>query len=158
MGYQNRPRRGIARSIAGVYLNSAGLVLVPSTRTGRRELAHRCRMSPLPDPTLLRRTRKYDGAANSRNVTVVCLCSCCRQPIPLPAIITRMELASSEGRDGEGDRVFSLRCRACEREMPYRVEPISWMIEGTPRSRTTRSHDRARMLRQQERMARAANG
>ena len=86
------------------------------------------------------------------------LCSCCRQPIPLPAIITRMELASSEGQDGEGDRVFSLRCRACEREMPYRASQFL-EIQGTPRSRVTRSHDRAKLLRQQEnRMSRAANG
>jgi hypothetical protein len=86
------------------------------------------------------------------------LCSNCRQPIPLPAIIVRMELTSADVRAEEGDRVFSLRCRACEKEMPYRVSNII-DVEGTPRSRTTaRSHDRARMIRQQERMARAANG
>jgi hypothetical protein len=85
------------------------------------------------------------------------LCSCCRQPIPLPAIIGRMELASANTPTGEGDRVFSLRCRACEREMPYRASAIV-DISGTPRSRATRSHERAKMLRQTERVARAANG
>jgi len=43
------------------------------------------------------------------------LCSCCRQPIPLPAIIVRMSVDAAET---QGDRVFSLRCRACEKEMP----------------------------------------
>ena len=86
------------------------------------------------------------------------LCLCCRQPIPLPAIIIRMELTSAGTQGEEGNRVFSLRCRACEREMPYRASQFL-EIEGTPRSRVTRSHDRAKLLRQQEnRMSRAANG
>jgi hypothetical protein len=84
------------------------------------------------------------------------LCQCCRQPIPLPAIITRMELSSASAQAQEGDRVFSLRCRACEREMPYRASEVI-EIEGTPRSRVSRSLDRAKLLRQHERMSRAAN-
>jgi len=85
------------------------------------------------------------------------LCSCCRQPIPLPAIVARIEAASAAPQGEEGVRVFSLRCRACEKEMPYRLsEAVE--IQGAPRSRVTRSHDRAKLLRQQDRTARAANG
>jgi hypothetical protein len=86
------------------------------------------------------------------------LCLCCRQPIPLPAIITRMEITSASSAGEEGDRVFTLRCRACEREMPYRASNVV-EIKGTPRSRVSRgADDRARLLRQQNRMSRAANG
>ena len=86
------------------------------------------------------------------------LCSCCRQPIPLPAIIARMEVAPVEEQGEAGDRVFSLRCRACEREMPYRASEII-EIAGTPRPRgSRRAHDHAKLLRQQNKMAQAANG
>jgi len=84
------------------------------------------------------------------------LCSCCRQPIPLPAIIISMELTSATQGE-QGNRVFSLRCRVCEKEMPYRASEVV-EIEGTPRSRVTRSHHRAKLLQQQERLSRAANG
>jgi hypothetical protein len=82
------------------------------------------------------------------------LCSCCRQPIPLPAIIVRISVDAAET---QGDRVFSLRCRACEKEMPYRASEVI-QIEGTPRTRVSRAHDRGKLLRQQERLSRAANG
>jgi len=86
------------------------------------------------------------------------LCLCCRQPIPLPAIIIRMELTSAGTQGEEGNRVFSLRCRACEREMPYRASEVI-EIEGAPRLRVShRTRDHAKHLRQQDRMSRAANG
>jgi hypothetical protein len=58
-------------------------------------------------------------------------CLSCRQPIPLPAILTH----SAHEHPG---RVFSLRCRACEREKPYRASEIM-DFEGSPRTRVTRS-------------------
>jgi hypothetical protein len=85
------------------------------------------------------------------------LCSCCRQPIPLPAIIVRMQIGFYDPQGKQGDRVFSLRCRACEREMPYRASQVL-QIEGTPRSRASRANDRAKLLKHQEGMSRAANG
>ena len=85
------------------------------------------------------------------------LCSCCRQPIPLPAIVVRMQTGSENPESITGDRVFSLRCRACEREMPYRTSQVL-EIEGAPRSRVSRATDRARLLKLREGMSRAANG
>jgi hypothetical protein len=69
-----------------------------------------------------------------------------------------MEVAPAEEQGEAGDRVFSLRCRACEREMPYRASEII-EIAGTPRPRgSRRAHDHAKLLRQQNKMAQAANG
>ncbi len=58
-------------------------------------------------------------------------CLSCRQPIPLPAILTH----SAHEHPG---RVFSLRCRACEREKPYRATEIM-DFEGAPRARVSGS-------------------
>jgi hypothetical protein len=68
------------------------------------------------------------------------ICQCCRQPIPLPAIILHME--NSRGQEsgtlaGGGARVFALRCRSCEREMPYRTTEIV-DIHGVPKPRVSR--------------------
>lgn len=84
------------------------------------------------------------------------LCLCCRQPIPLPAIVIDME-STEDSQEEHGHRVFSLRCRACEREMPYRATAII-EIEGTPRSRASQAQNRAKLLRQQNKLSRAANG
>jgi|HubBroStandDraft_5_1064220.scaffolds.fasta_scaffold56556_2 hypothetical protein len=69
-------------------------------------------------------------------------CLSCRQPIPLPAILFRMgSKIVGSGSDSALDhpiRVFSLRCRACEREKPYRTSDIT-NFEGTPRARLSRS-------------------
>ena len=86
-------------------------------------------------------------------------CMSCRQPIPLPAILveidSRLRGLSSERADEHSARVFSLRCRACEREKPYRTSDIL-DFEGEPRPRVSRSHlvqSPGRAVR-----ARAANG
>jgi hypothetical protein len=70
------------------------------------------------------------------------LCKSCRQPIPLPSILLKMEQAVvgkepslAHGHDG---RVFSLRCRACEREKPYRSSEVS-DFAGAPRTRVSRA-------------------
>ena len=81
----------------------------------------------------------------------------CRQPIPLPSFLietdSRLRGLSAEQADEHSTRVFSLRCRACEREKPYRTSDIL-DFEGEPRIRGHRSHSshesRARV--------RAANG
>jgi len=65
------------------------------------------------------------------------VCRSCRQAIPLPAIVVSMtaEIESDpSGQDNPQGRVFSLRCRACDKEMPYRVVDIV-DFEGTPRPR-----------------------
>jgi hypothetical protein len=85
-------------------------------------------------------------------------CMSCRQPIPLPNILIEMDSRlrglSSERADEHCARVFSLRCRACEREKPYRASDIE-DFEGEPRVRVSRSEflGVASSLR-----ARAANG
>jgi len=65
------------------------------------------------------------------------VCRCCRQAIPLPAIVLSMtaEIENDPSSyDNPQSRVFSLRCRACDKEMPYRVNEIV-DFEGTPRPR-----------------------
>jgi hypothetical protein len=69
------------------------------------------------------------------------LCKSCRQPIPLPGILVKMELAI-QGKEPSSahehhSRVFSLRCRACEREKPYRATEVA-DFQGTPRARVSR--------------------
>lgn len=85
-------------------------------------------------------------------------CLSCRQPIPLPKILaerdSRARGQSAEHADEHCARVFSLRCRACEREKPYRTSDIM-DFDGQPRVRASRSMfvAEAGSLR-----ARAANG
>jgi hypothetical protein len=87
-------------------------------------------------------------------------CMSCRQPIPLPSILieidARLRGLSAERAEEPATRVFSLRCRSCEREKPYRTADIL-DFEGTPRVRSRRSH---LMASEQHRAvrARAANG
>jgi hypothetical protein len=77
------------------------------------------------------------------------LCMSCRQPIPLPAIVLTLGVLG-------GERVFTLRCRACNRERPYRSVDII-EFEGVPRSRV--SYIRGpRGVRRQQGLSRAANG
>ena len=94
-------------------------------------------------------TQKYRGV----------ICQCCRQPIPLPSIVQRLEDSceqeASEISFAKGARVFSLRCRSCEREMPYQTGEIV-EFTGTPKPRLFRS--RARAMAQLPRLSRAANG
>jgi hypothetical protein len=61
------------------------------------------------------------------------LCVSCKQAIPVPAIVVNMEAESGDGE--QSVRVFNLRCRACEKEQPYRSTDIV-DFEGSPRVRT----------------------
>jgi hypothetical protein len=83
------------------------------------------------------------------------LCKSCRQPIPLPVVVR--ELPTDEGSaDGthEKARVFNLRCRACDKERPYRRGDIT-VFEGLPKLRTTLRPVSAMGAKK---LARAANG
>jgi hypothetical protein len=69
------------------------------------------------------------------------LCRSCRQPIPLPAIVVGMASRSRHQESGSQDdpgRVFTLRCRSCDKEKPYRVTDIV-ESEGTPKPRLVRA-------------------
>ena len=70
------------------------------------------------------------------------ICFSCRQPIPLPAIVLHIESAGNNldtlYTDEPKKRVFSLRCRSCDKEMPYRTMDIV-EIQGTPKRRLTRA-------------------
>jgi hypothetical protein len=65
------------------------------------------------------------------------VCRSCRQAIPVPPIVISMasEIESDpSGRENPQGCVFSLRCRACDKELPYRINEIV-DFEGTPRPR-----------------------
>jgi len=87
-------------------------------------------------------------------------CLSCRQPIPLPSILieidSRLRGLNAENTDEPSTRAFSLRCRACEREKPYRMSDIL-DFEGAPKAHVSRSQllhpAEGRTVR-----ARAANG
>jgi len=88
------------------------------------------------------------------------LCLSCRQPIPLPAILididSRLRGLIAGNAEEPSTRVFSLRCRSCEREKPYRMTDIV-DFSGEPKVRVSRSQllqpAEGRTVR-----ARAANG
>jgi len=86
-------------------------------------------------------------------------CFSCRQPIPLPSIVLQIESAGQNldtGYAGQPQRrVFSLRCRACDKEMPYRSVDIV-EIEGIPKRRLTRAAKDVASLRNVD-FSRAAN-
>jgi hypothetical protein len=88
-------------------------------------------------------------------------CLSCRQPIPLPAILIKMDSTlTSKAPDSVHDhptRVFSLRCRACEREKPYRASDIL-DFEGEPRTRVSRAHTGHPKRRLSASLSRGANG
>lgn len=62
------------------------------------------------------------------------LCMSCRQPIPLPEIVIRMAVLPRAKESSLREHVFSLRCRACNREKPYRSSEVV-EFEGAPRQR-----------------------
>lgn len=68
-------------------------------------------------------------------------CLSCRQPIPVPSILVgRISAAEQENSlfsAEQHDRVFSLRCRSCEREKPYRASDVV-EFEGAPVARMSR--------------------
>ena len=86
-------------------------------------------------------------------------CFSCRQPIPLPAIVLHIESAGNNldtrYADEPKKRVFSLRCRSCDKEMPYRTMDIV-EIQGTPKRRLTRAEKNLSSLRGAG-LSRAAN-
>lgn len=82
-------------------------------------------------------------------------CMSCRQPIPLPAfLIDTDSRIRTQQADEHSTRVFSLRCRSCEREKPYRTSDIM-DFEGEPRLRGRRAHP---LHENRAARARAANG
>ena len=65
------------------------------------------------------------------------VCRSCRQAIPVPAIVISKasEIEKDPScRENPQSCAFTLRCRACDKEMPYRVNDIV-DFEGTPRPR-----------------------
>ena len=75
------------------------------------------------------------------------ICRSCRQPIALPS---RVATACADNTREEM-AVFTLRCRACDRERPYRRSDVH-TFDGAPRPRpfsASRPHNK---------LARAANG
>jgi hypothetical protein len=64
------------------------------------------------------------------------LCRHCRQPIPLPAIVIKLETAAEKDPE-KPVRAFHIRCRACENEHMYKSTDIA-DFEGTPRPRRSR--------------------
>jgi hypothetical protein len=64
-------------------------------------------------------------------------CLSCRQPIPVPGSLSAAEQEDSFFSFAQYNRVFSLRCRLCEREKPYRASDIV-EFEGAPVARPSR--------------------
>jgi hypothetical protein len=86
-------------------------------------------------------------------------CLSCRQPIPVPSILAS-RVSGADREDSllfteQHDRVFSLRCRACEREKPYRVSDVV-EFEGTPVARLSRVRSHGHSSRS-DGLARSAN-
>jgi cytochrome c5 len=89
------------------------------------------------------------------------LCVHCRQPIPLPATVSRQASEAAEPESGNaeamGSRVFTLRCRVCHEEGLYSERKII-ECEGAPRTRISRSKSGPQLLKSTEKFTRAANG
>lgn len=91
------------------------------------------------------------------------LCMSCRQPIPLPAILNALEAVPEKSSEADshpalaGERVFSLRCRACGREKPYRSMEII-ELEGSPRPQVDYIRNVIGVRRRPGGLSRAANG
>ena len=85
------------------------------------------------------------------------VCRLCTQPIPIPKIVISMEDAAKEEEtatgQGQGNRVFTLRCRSCEGEYPYNSRDIV-SFEGAPKSRRSKENQ---LLQSGRRLSRAAN-
>jgi hypothetical protein len=67
-------------------------------------------------------------------------CLTCTQPIPLPAILASIDFEAEE-KDPDVSvrcRVFSLRCRSCEREKLYHAHQVE-TFEGAPKPRVSRA-------------------
>jgi hypothetical protein len=66
---------------------------------------------------------------------VVCLH--CKAPVPVPAIVSSLQTAASEGNESSQrtSQVFNIRCPQCHKEKPYRTREIL-DFEGTPETVT----------------------
>lgn len=87
------------------------------------------------------------------------LCRSCRQPIPLPGIVVGMASRSQDqesGSQGDPGRVFTLRCRTCDKEKPYGVTDIV-EFEGAPKPRVTRARKKSGHSDQDGGLAHAAH-
>jgi hypothetical protein len=89
------------------------------------------------------------------------LCSFCRQPIPLPAIVASAESARKTVSAGITEehvsKSFHIRCRACEKECSYRTAEIA-DFEGAPRARSFRARSASGMVHKKSALTQAANG
>jgi len=64
------------------------------------------------------------------------LCKSCRQPIPAPTVVGEAAAdIDAASQPLPKASVFNLRCRACDKERPYRRSDIV-IFEGAPRPRT----------------------
>lgn len=85
----------------------------------------------------------------------------CRQPIPLPGIVINREVLGLAGDSGTRhelrEHVFSLRCRSCNREKPYRSRDIV-EFEGEPRRWPSTLRSPHGVGRPSIGLSRAANG
>jgi len=88
------------------------------------------------------------------------LCRSCRQPIPLPAIVvgmaSRRQHHNDSGSQDSPGCVFTLRCRTCDKEKPYRVTDIV-ELEGAPKPRVARARQKSGHSGQGGGLARAAH-
>ena len=88
-------------------------------------------------------------------------CMSCRQPIPLPGIVIDREVLAGAGGSltphEVREHVFSLRCRSCNREKPYRSRDIV-EFEGEPRQRPSGLRNPQTVGRPATGLSRAANG
>src|SRR5580700_4586276 len=86
---------------------------------------------------------------------VVCLH--CKAPVPVPAIVSSLQTATSEGDElsQRKSQVFNIRCPQCHKEKPYRTREIL-EFEGT--SETAVLQERPALFRwyTQDGIARAA--
>jgi hypothetical protein len=93
------------------------------------------------------------------------LCNFCRKPIPLPEIVSRLEVLTSGDASSDAgatnleivERSFHIRCRVCEKESSYRTSDAI-EVEGTPLLRNFRARAEAGFLQSPAGLAKAANG
>jgi hypothetical protein len=53
------------------------------------------------------------------------LCLHCQEPIPVPAIVRKLQADTEQSEVGRAkSQVFNLRCPSCHKEKPYRLSEI----------------------------------
>ncbi len=69
------------------------------------------------------------------------VCGYCHQPIPVPGNVEKIVRGETEPNPHDhGPRAFNVRCRACEREMPYSMSDVV-EFTGSPRPRSMRTQN-----------------